>query len=387
MAFHRLLCAPTPFERQHFGELLRKLYALRKDNRECWVLGGDFNETMFHSEKRDDYKKRECLSNNFFYCCDQIGVSNVRTRGPRFTWSNKRKGKFNVKEKLDHFLVNFPWCESFPNAEALNCGFFGSDHRAVKLSLNLTMWVKKNVPNKNFIFENKWLLENNFEQKARQLHLVKCENNLPKKLERCRILLKEWAKKEVGNSKKRIEALSTEIELLHEYEDNLKINEIIADKEKELEKLLTQEEVYWQQRAKKQWLNAGDRNTTFFYQCTKTRSRNHIDKIVDGRGRTWTMDEDLGRCISSYFVNVFTSAIPQWNDIEGVLQFVEPRVDDAMNAYLNSPFTEEKIKKVVFDINPNKAPGPDGFTSSFFHHLWEYIGRDVYENVKSVLND
>lgn len=55
-----------------------------------------------------------------------------------------------------------------PRACVKNCGFYGSDHRAVKISLNHTKWIKKSLPKKEFMFENKWFLEENFVEKAKQ---------------------------------------------------------------------------------------------------------------------------------------------------------------------------------------------------------------------------
>jgi hypothetical protein len=36
------------------------------------------------------------------------------------------------------------------------------------------------------------------------------------------------------------------------------------------------------------------------------------------------------------------------------------------NASLISPFTENEIKNAIFSMNPNKTPGPDGFSILFY---------------------
>lgn len=38
-------------------------------------------------------------------------------------------------------------------------------------------------------------------------------------------------------------------------------------------------------------------------------------------------------------------------------------------------------------MRPSNAPGPDGYTTSFFHQSWEFIGKDIYKEVKEILND
>lgn len=86
---------------------------------------------------------------------------------------------------------------------------------------------------------------------------------------------------------------------------------LIARKEKELEKLINQEEIYWHQRAKRQWLSAGDANTTFFHRCTKARrARNAIQKLIDESGRQWTNEKDIEKCIIKYYNELFSSSRP-----------------------------------------------------------------------------
>nr|GEV09013.1 NAC domain-containing protein 76-like [Tanacetum cinerariifolium] len=43
--------------------------------------------------------------------------------------------------------------------------------------------------------------------------------------------------------------------------------------------------------------------------------------------------------------------------------------------------TDQEIKATLFDIDNNKAPGPDGFSSCFFKK-WEFIGHDVCDDIK-----
>jgi hypothetical protein len=42
-----------------------------------------------------------------------------------------------------------------------------------------------------------------------------------------------------------------------------------------------------------------------------------------------------------------------------------PQVPEEDNEVLTAPFSEEEVKMVVFDMEHNKAPGPDGFPLNF----------------------
>lgn len=46
---------------------------------------------------------------------------------------------------------------------------------------------------------------------------------------------------------------------------------------------------------------------------------------------------------------------------------------------MNRPFIPEEIKKVLYDMNPCKAPGPDGFSEGFFQKTWEITGSTSIE--------
>jgi Reverse transcriptase (RNA-dependent DNA polymerase) len=37
---------------------------------------------------------------------------------------------------------------------------------------------------------------------------------------------------------------------------------------------------------------------------------------------------------------------------------------------LEAPFTEEELRKAIFDSNASRAPDPDGFTFFFYQHFF-----------------
>ena len=45
---------------------------------------------------------------------------------------------------------------------------------------------------------------------------------------------------------------------------------------------------------------------------------------------------------------------------------------------LMNPFSEEEIRKLVWAMPSNKAPGPDGFSIIFFLKIWEACKEDVH---------
>jgi len=47
------------------------------------------------------------------------------------------------------------------------------------------------------------------------------------------------------------------------------------------------------------------------------------------------------------------------------------------NEMLTNEFTEAEVKSVVFQMEHNKAPGPDGFPAEFYQVFWEVIKDDL----------
>ena len=56
-----------------------------------------------------------------------------------------------------------------------------------------------------------------------------------------------------------------------------------------------------------------------------------------------------------------------------------PQVSSLENAFLVAPFTEKEIRDAIFDMDHNKAPGPDGFPAEFYQQFWDVIKGDLMQ--------
>lgn len=85
----------------------------------------------------------------------------------------------------------------------------------------------------------------------------------------------------------------------------------IRDLELQLDRLLSLEEFYWQQRMRSDWFEAGDRNTKLFHRKASLRNaKNEIKGFEDGEG-TWRCgDDEVASIIESHFGDIFTSSDP-----------------------------------------------------------------------------
>ena len=53
------------------------------------------------------------------------------------------------------------------------------------------------------------------------------------------------------------------------------------------------------------------------------------------------------------------------------------------NVELIKPFTEEEIIDVIWSMEPNKDPGPDGFSFHFYRVFWTVIRKDILMMIKA----
>lgn len=48
---------------------------------------------------------------------------------------------------------------------------------------------------------------------------------------------------------------------------------------------------------------------------------------------------------------------------------------------MGADVSREEIRKVMFSVKGNKAPGPDGFSASFYQKAWYVVGACVEDAV------
>ncbi|XP_061993303.1 uncharacterized protein LOC133711154 [Rosa rugosa] len=151
--------------------------------------------------------------------------------------------------------------------------------------------------------------------------------------------------------------------------------------------LLSEEEAFWRQRAKVQWLKEGDSNTCFFHLKAANRKRkNVIHGLYDENGVWRDDDKGMEQIVTSYFTQMFTASPIDMEAMHHTLEAIQPCVLEEMNSQLCRNYTEEEIREALFQMYPTKSPGPDGMPPLFFQHYWDTIGKDVTEAVQNFLH-
>jgi hypothetical protein len=146
--------------------------------------------------------------------------------------------------------------------------------------------------------------------------------------------------------------------------------------QKEVNELIAQEDIHLRQRAKTEWLKAGDRNSRYFHACIAQRRRNNkISCIIDEASVVHASEEKIEAAFIDYYRDLFSTSNPM--GLEQCLNAVGQRVTPKMNDGLIGDFTREEIKRAVDQMAPFKSPGLDGFPVSFYQKNWREVEDEV----------
>ncbi|KAH1106486.1 hypothetical protein J1N35_010254 [Gossypium stocksii] len=228
-------------------------------------------------------------------------------------------------------------------------------------------------------------------QKALEAHeiikevLQKQSGNILENFEHTQLSLQKWAKKIKGDCKRKSKFLRERLAELDKKNRNDDILAEIIDVKIELNWEMEKEEMYWDQKARSNWLSQGDRNTAFFHsQASQKRRINRIRGMEDNERILKTEEEDIEIIIRNYFMKLFESkGVGNTNHL---LSGVRYTITDNMNQLLATDYKEEEILAAINSIRLTKASGPDGFLTIFFQKFWHIIGREVNDFCLEVLN-
>jgi mannosylglycoprotein endo-beta-mannosidase len=193
--------------------------------------------------------------------------------------------------------------------------------------------------------------------------------------------LRGWARHTAGSYKKEKKTLLSLLDGL----DKKAESDQLSDQEVNLkhylkERLITllrEEELKWYERAKVKTLLEGDANTRFFHLVANGNHRKQrIFKLEDDQGMV-VGDDCLKRHITNYYKDLFGQ--PEASGVSLVEdRFLDiPQISQVKNESLIVAFTESEVRNAVFQMEHNKAPGPDRFLAEFYQVFWGIIKADL----------
>ncbi|KAL2921399.1 hypothetical protein RDABS01_012890, partial [Bienertia sinuspersici] len=85
---------------------------------------------------------------------------------------------------------------------------------------------------------------------------------------------------------------------------------------------------------------------------------------------------------NDFYTNLLGIAHHKSYPINDKIIKLSPVLSDDQARILIADTTHKEIKSALFSILGSKAPGPDGYNSSFFKASWSILGNDIYNEIQ-----
>nr|GEW47497.1 hypothetical protein [Tanacetum cinerariifolium] len=308
-----------------------------------WVLLGDFNVILEPSERSFGYYGISAGMEEFRSCIAKIEVSDQVMSGLQFTWNKSPNSPNGLLKKLDRLMCNMGFLDKFPNVNAVFFPFECSDHSPFVLNMPSIAGPKP----KPFKFANF------LASKAEFPPIVKSvwEKDVPgfamfSLVSKLKLLKKPLRKLKTiqGDLAEKVKYLK--VKLCKVQEDMVKdpFNEALRVKEVE-EKI---------NKGKIEHMEDLDGNS-FFGDSVRDQFLKNFESVLGKRKEVVPIHEP-----SSLFINK--------------LSMMD---DDLMVKHVSL----KDIKDVLFSMNGDKAPGPNGFSAKFFKGAWSIVGANFSQAI------
>ncbi|KAK6163027.1 hypothetical protein DH2020_002868 [Rehmannia glutinosa] len=232
---------PEASLRKFSWDLLKRLSNIQELKELPWLVGGDFNEICFDSEKKGGRLRANSHMEAMREAMEFCEPRNMHAKGEFFTWVGRQKGETPIFERLDRFVHSEGWRHLYPTALATNLEFYHSDHRPVEVflgPLNRGWGIDKHQAKSSFKFEACYLSEDDIElivEKGWATVLGGC--SLVERIKICGEYISQWAGTKFRRLSKIIAVKRKQLNALKRHEVWEKSAPQIAELEKGIEKL------------------------------------------------------------------------------------------------------------------------------------------------------
>ncbi|KAL9678842.1 hypothetical protein QQ045_016693 [Rhodiola kirilowii] len=336
---------PVTHRRAESWELIRTLNRMMD---KPWLIFGDFNEVLFGWEVKGRRIRGEWQMKKFREVMQDCNLSDIGFRGAQFTYSNKRKGVWEVKARLDRAIANGEWRQWFPTAEVWHEVSGCSDHSPLIIRWKTHRKVSRL---KLFRFEPMWLRHSEYGDVVRGMWEGSAGNthNLTDCLQACGEGLKTWNNQRFGNVRGKIKELQEKLGRIQKMERTNDVTEQEVKITRDLDEWFLREELLWKQRSTVDWLREEDRNTRFFHQRASYRRKvNRIEKLQSNEGEWITEEEEICGLIVKYFGEILKASRDdtslRWSEW---MRFVPSKLNDEMRTELTRQYSESEIIRMM----------------------------------------
>ncbi|KAK8690637.1 hypothetical protein V6N13_074168 [Hibiscus sabdariffa] len=227
------------------------------------------------------------------------GLHDLGYSGLNYTWSHG-----NCYVRLDRCFGNTHWFERFPRSLLHHLLRMKSDHRPIFLSTDDHVNATRPYAFKYFAG---WSLHGDFNRFVRDNWL----SNQPvhEAIRHFSEAASKWNSEVFGSIGRNKKILMARLRGVQRCLDRRRSRNMVKLESKlleELELLLDQEELLWKQKSRIDWINFGDRNTSYYHSKAKARTRKKAIQSLKLTDSEWCSDhEQLRAAATSYFATMF----------------------------------------------------------------------------------
>eukprot|EP00253_Pinus_taeda_P027023 PITA_27023 len=325
-----------------------------------WIAGGDYNMVTKLEEKLGGRNRLDQETNSF-------------------------KDFINNASLIDMQFCNDNWIQIGGDITTSILPHSGSDHWPISLQ-----WQHPgNVIGQPFRFEGFWLTHPDFKDFVQYTWKAFTPPEGSKmyqfqhKLKNLKYHLKHWNVEIFGNIFKEHQNLMKNLANLHQriiteghMADTLAEEQSIHT---QLEERRKEEEILWKQKSRIRWLKEGERNTKFFHRTiVQRRMHNNIPFLQKQDGTRIEQHEEIEKEFLTHFKEVHQEQnMDRGPTIDRIIQHVLKLITEEHNELLLKPISTQEVDTTMSQLKEGKAPGRDGFTTTFFHSFWDMINNEV----------
>ncbi|GJY60523.1 aspartic peptidase [Tanacetum coccineum] len=357
-------------------------------NNSPWIMLGDFNVALNMEDVSVGSSSMNSTMNDFKEYVANLEVLDVNCSGLHYTWNQRPKGRDGILKKLDRIMGNLGFVDKFPGAHAVFQPYRISDHSPAVLKFPTLV---SNKP-KPFKYYNFLAYKDKFgEVVSHHWNTTIAGHAMYKVVQKMKVLKKPLRKllHDQGNLHDRVSKLRKELDEVQIALDKNPNDSTLRDEEAVYIQAFTDakidEERFLKQKAKVDWLEAGDANSAYFHKTIKSKNhRSRITSVLDANDI-----EVTGPSVPDVFVKHYEQFLGSNMPCEmlDVTDLFLNQVSDSSNTNMVRAISNEEIKAAMFNIGDDRAPGPDGFTSAFFKKGWDTIGMDVCNAIRDFFSN
>nr|GEU95713.1 RNA-directed DNA polymerase, eukaryota, reverse transcriptase zinc-binding domain protein [Tanacetum cinerariifolium] len=326
----------------------------------------------FINEKEDMIEFQECVN--------EIEIEDINCFGMHFTWTKSfLNPNATVLKKIDRIMGNNSFFAKFSIANAIFLPYGIFNHSPAILKIPQAMIKKR----KSFRLANYVTGKREFNELVKDKWNTKVQGHAMYKLVSKLKGLKQHLNKlkwKNGNLFKKVADIKTKLYNVQRKIDLDPTNKSLKNENvgllKEYKEASIYEEKLLRQKAKITWLREGDKNSAYFHKVLKGWTNRNIIMFVCAEDGIRYKNCKVATQFVKHFEGFLGINPPVTKLTVDDNYLFNRKISKTKAIKMIREVSDDEIKIALFDIDDDKAPGPDGYISKFYKKAWNFV-KDI----------